>query len=307
MSVSKVHVYNGATNRGTKIVKKGNELGKNAFLKILTAQLKYQNPMNPSDSTEFISQMAQFAALEQMTNLNTTMSYQSAYSLVGKTVALNSYDDLGRQYGGQVQSVVKKGDDILLNVLVREDNKMIKKEFNFRDVSDVIDTPNPIISSLNNNLNLLLSSAFIGKEVEVSDSLLKDNELSIGKVNYVYRDNENVYLNIDVIGKHVLEKMVCLDGSSTDIVEVSGDYTDKKDMNLHFRYNKAKEIYEYRVDDDKNWKQYNKGDKVRGLGFELPKESPIIDREWSLEIKHVEPHSKNFISSDVVKVSDRNE
>lgn len=307
MSVNNVHVYNSATNRGTKIVKKGNELGKNAFLKILTAQLKYQNPMKPSDSTEFISQMAQFAALEQMTNLNTTMSYQSAYSLIGKTVALNSYDDLGRQYGGQIQSVVKKGDDILLNVLVKENNEMIKKEFNLRDVSDVIDTPNPIMNNLNNNLNLLLSAAFIGRKVDVRDSSLGNGVLSIGKVNYVYRDKQNVYLNIDVIGKHVLQKMVCSNENSTGTVEVSGDYTDKQDMELYLRYNKAKEIYEYRVNDDKEWKQYNKGDKINGLEFKLLKDNPIVDREWSLEIKHVEPHSENFISDDIVKVSDCNE
>ena len=211
MQIDKLNAYNSATNKGTKIVKKGNEFDRNAFLKILTAQLKYQNPMNPADSTQFISQMAEFAALEQMTNLNTTMSYQSAYSLIGKTVALDSYDDLGRQYGGRVQSVVKKGNDILLNVLVKENDEMIRKEFNFKDVSDVIDTPNPIMNTLNNNLNLLLSSAFIGKEVEVRNNLTNDGELSIGKVNYVYRDKQNVYLNIDIIGKHISQQMLCLD------------------------------------------------------------------------------------------------
>ncbi|WP_258921671.1 flagellar hook capping FlgD N-terminal domain-containing protein [Heyndrickxia coagulans] len=44
-------------------------LDKNAFLKILIAQLQNQDPTNPMDDTQFVSQMAQFSSLEQMTNL----------------------------------------------------------------------------------------------------------------------------------------------------------------------------------------------------------------------------------------------
>lgn len=42
------------------------ELGKDAFLKLLVAQMKYQDPMNPSDSTEFVSQSAQFTMVEKI-------------------------------------------------------------------------------------------------------------------------------------------------------------------------------------------------------------------------------------------------
>lgn len=65
-------------------------LGKEAFLQLLVAQMKYQDPLNPSSDTEWVSQMAQFSALEQMQNLNTTMTNAQAFSLIGQTVEVNT-------------------------------------------------------------------------------------------------------------------------------------------------------------------------------------------------------------------------
>lgn len=43
---------------------------KNTFLKLLVAQLKYQDPMNPADGTQFVTQLAQFTSLEQSTRMS---------------------------------------------------------------------------------------------------------------------------------------------------------------------------------------------------------------------------------------------
>ncbi|MCY7867704.1 flagellar hook assembly protein FlgD [Bacillus spizizenii] len=49
-------------------------LGKDEFLKILMTQVQNQDPFNPVDDKEFISQMATFSSLEQMMNMNKTMT-----------------------------------------------------------------------------------------------------------------------------------------------------------------------------------------------------------------------------------------
>lgn len=71
-----------------------NELGKDAFLKLLVAQLKYQNPMEPTDSSQFMAQTAQFTMVEKLEEIaKSTAAAQadgralSAAAMVGREVA----------------------------------------------------------------------------------------------------------------------------------------------------------------------------------------------------------------------------
>lgn len=75
---------------------KKDELGKNEFLELMIAQLENQSPLDPQDNGEFISQLAEFSALEEMQTLNSTVNgfsnqFQStqalqASAMVGRTV-----------------------------------------------------------------------------------------------------------------------------------------------------------------------------------------------------------------------------
>lgn len=59
-----------STSQNTTTAAGMNQLGQEEFLKILIAQLSYQDPLNPMDDRDFIAQMAQFSSLEQMMQMN---------------------------------------------------------------------------------------------------------------------------------------------------------------------------------------------------------------------------------------------
>lgn len=89
-------------------------LGKDDFLRILITQLQHQDPIAPVEDKEFISQMAQFSSLEQITNLSNqfsrlseTLSAGQSLQLLGREVAIN---DNGAVVQGIVDSVTIGGE-----------------------------------------------------------------------------------------------------------------------------------------------------------------------------------------------------
>ena len=84
-----------------KVAGHGNSnMDKDAFFRLMLAQLKNQDPMNPLKNHEMAAQLAQFSSLEQMSNMNTTLTKMEgknsqpenfqALNLIGKTVAGDS-------------------------------------------------------------------------------------------------------------------------------------------------------------------------------------------------------------------------
>ena len=91
----------------------GGSLDKDAFLQLLVAQMKYQDPLEPTSNTEYISQLATFSELEEMQNLSASMDMSRANSLVGQYVFMNEENGYAE---GQVDYVVYQGGKIYLSV-----------------------------------------------------------------------------------------------------------------------------------------------------------------------------------------------
>ena len=113
MSVQGASAVNGTNNFSDvkEVYGKGTgSLGKDDFMKLLVAQLSHQDPLDPMEDREFIAQMASFSELEQITNLNTTMTnfasgqMLSQYApLVGKNV--EGMDTNGDSLSGTIDSI----------------------------------------------------------------------------------------------------------------------------------------------------------------------------------------------------------
>src|SRR5688572_1199676 len=99
----------------------GKQLDKEAMLNLLVAQLKYQDPSKPADSTTFLAQTAQFTQVEKLSalaanqeNMLAAQLMLGASNLVGRTVTYNGLD--GKEAVGIVTSATVAGASPTLKV-----------------------------------------------------------------------------------------------------------------------------------------------------------------------------------------------
>lgn len=100
------------------------DLDRNAFLQLLVLELQNQDPLQPMDNREMVTQLAQFTSLEQMQNLNDSfeilsgnvdqLNFISANSLVGHDVV--AINEAGELVEGTVNGVQLNGSIVLLRL-----------------------------------------------------------------------------------------------------------------------------------------------------------------------------------------------
>ncbi len=95
-------------------------LNQSDFLALLTLQLQYQDPMEPTGNSEFISQMCQFSQLEATTDISETLSDYTtetkASSLVGKGVILADPNNPENTLYGTVEAAQLNGTNSAINI-----------------------------------------------------------------------------------------------------------------------------------------------------------------------------------------------
>lgn len=203
--------YVGKTDRGTKIVKKGQDINKDTFLKILSAQMKNQDPTSQSgnNSSDFVGQMAQFASIEQMTNLNTTMTNLVGNSLLGKGVDLNIKDVNGNAMIGIVRVAQMKNGEMTYGVEVNNNGKSEIIEAGKDNILSTYDVPNTGMDNLNVNSALMYASSMIGKNVEIpkeqssstgttGDPNNTTTDVYKGKVTAMFKDKDGIKITVDL-------------------------------------------------------------------------------------------------------------
>lgn len=129
MPVGSVEATDGKVNyvRDTSKDARAMSVDTHTFLKLLVAQLKYQDPLSPQDNTAFVTQLAQMSSMEAMGNINATLKNSQAYDLIGKEIYAEVLDKTTggiTGYNGKVSSIViKQGVPyaVLVNAVVIKD------------------------------------------------------------------------------------------------------------------------------------------------------------------------------------------
>lgn len=139
-------------------------LDKEAFLQLLVAQMKYQDPLEPTSNTEYISQLATFSSLEEMQNMNSTMEGMQAASLVGKQVIMRI-----STAGGGVQFVSGQVDYI-----VRENGKTYlivdgEGPYSINDLDTVVDETYLAASNLSEDFKKMIAKLPSEKKLTLDD------------------------------------------------------------------------------------------------------------------------------------------
>ena len=152
-----------AASQAVKEVKDGGELGKDAFLQLLVTQLRYQDPLNPQDNSEYIAELANFSSLEQMTNV------------------VKNLEDLGK--------IVNNIDS---SVLVGQLSSMIGKNIDWVETTESADEEGNPISSSETLTGRVTSVTIVdgNPSVVVMDEDGKRHQVDISKIGNIYDPTE---------------------------------------------------------------------------------------------------------------------
>ena len=159
-----------------------NDLDRHAFLQLLITQMQHQDPLNPMDDRDFMAQMAQFSALEQMINLNTSFQQSQAFTMIGRTAEFGMFHPITGEWledTGLVTAVNRRGSEVFLAVETR---------------NGIIDVPVDAVRSVGEDF-------FMSHQL---DTIMRDMHMTRMQ---------------DLVGRHIQAEIMDASGNVTDYVE----------------------------------------------------------------------------------------
>lgn len=176
-------------------------LDKEAFLQLLVAQMKYQDPLEPTSNTEYISQLATFSSLEEMQNLNSTMEAAQAADLVGKQVIVKVVTSSGETtyVTGKVDYIVRENGETYLSI----DDGL----YSIADLDTVVDEDYLSATNAATAFKYMVATLPSVKNLSLSD---KDKVEDVRKFYEDLTDYEKNYIN-RYVEPEFMEKLIALE------------------------------------------------------------------------------------------------
>lgn len=175
--------------KNAKEKEKKSTTSKDTFLKLLVAEVKNQDPLQPTSNTEWVSQYATFSELETMQNMSASLDVSRASSLVGKTVMIQTTSESGKvsEIQGRVDYITYESGKVYVSVN--------GSNYSLDDVRNVID--DQYLSAFDNvyawtiRLNKLPSYENLKLEdtLEVEDLYTKYAKMSDYEKTFVANEN----------------------------------------------------------------------------------------------------------------------
>ena len=214
--------------RPSAVTADGNQMGKDAFLRLLIAQLQFQDPLNPMDDRDFIAQLAQFSALEEMQNMTSMLSQSKAFSMVGQIVHARHFNETANRFDdvfGVVTSVIMRNGVPQLEI---DGERTVP----LNSIQEVAGNQNEfLLRMLNNNMVNMQNLTLIGRYVQAIIPPMDGRaaEFVEGRVSHVKFDSNGAAIlvvgNREVLATEVISvaSQRLLLGKTVSFVQNNGD------------------------------------------------------------------------------------
>ena len=190
---------------------------KDMFLQLLVAEMQYQDPLQPSDNSQYVAQLASFTQVEAMQTLQDNMETMQSNSIVGKIVALNIN---GQEIAGKVDFVQK--DD--------KKGMMVSIEGELYEMSNMVSVVDTDYYNAKYLANLLTDA--IKKLPEAEQVTVRDGEV-IGEAASIYNamdEYDRSFVDEKLLKKYneVLAQYVKLTQTETEADKKTEETTENK-------------------------------------------------------------------------------